>query len=163
MRWGPWLRSGVRFDFQPMSCGYEQSYGLNSFEGHVTVVAMWQGWCGFCQSQALKMEQIRLELANDGMDVQFIGINGSGSADNDDDRENLYQRCSFPLFQDVSDGVEPTVYNQHDASKDDIFIYDRNGILARPMKKSGDLSINLATSDGYDNVKNAIIEVYEAQ
>ena len=32
------------YDFQPESCGYKQAYGLDAFEGRVTVVAILAGW-----------------------------------------------------------------------------------------------------------------------
>lgn len=31
-------------DFQPQSCGYGATYGLDAFEGMVTVVGLWAGW-----------------------------------------------------------------------------------------------------------------------
>ncbi|TNE49297.1 MAG: hypothetical protein EP343_12325 [Deltaproteobacteria bacterium] len=31
-------------DFQPQSCGYQKSYNLKAFRGHVTVVALLSGW-----------------------------------------------------------------------------------------------------------------------
>ena len=31
-------------DFQPQSCGYDSTYGLEAFHGHVTVVALFAAW-----------------------------------------------------------------------------------------------------------------------
>jgi hypothetical protein len=32
------------YDFQPQSCGFEETYGLDSFHDYVTLVALLQGW-----------------------------------------------------------------------------------------------------------------------
>jgi len=147
------------WDFQPQSCGYDQYYGLDSFEGHVTLVALLAGWCSYCQSQAQRMEQMRLELANEGYAVAMIAINAV-SADNDDDRQNLVDRCSFPLFQDTD---MQDSWSLHGGSKDDMFVYAADGSLAveLPAGGEGPDSTNLGTEEGYMHVKQALIDASE--
>ncbi|NVB40180.1 redoxin family protein [Pseudenhygromyxa sp. WMMC2535] len=144
------------YDFQPQSCGFEQTYGLESFEGHVTLVAMLAGWCSYCQSQAVKMEQLRLELQLEGYDAQFIAINAV-SADNADDQQALVDRCAFPLFQDTA---EQDAWGLHDSGKDDIFVYAADGTLSMALPIEGDVPTNLSTDEGYAAVKQAIIDAF---
>lgn len=145
------------FDFQPRSCGFEQTYGLDSFEGHVTLVAMLAGWCSYCQAQTVELEQLQLELALEGYDVQMVTINAT-SANNADDQQELIDRCSFPLFQDVD---EVAAWDAHGAGKDDMFIYAADGTLAQALPVDGEASTNLSTPEGYDNVKQALIAAFE--
>jgi thiol-disulfide isomerase/thioredoxin len=144
-------------DFQPRSCGFEQSYGLDSFEGHVTLVALLAGWCSYCQSQTVKLEQLQLELALEGYDVQMVTINGT-TANNADDQQELIDRCSFPLFQDVD---EVGAWDLHGGGKDDLFIYAADGTLAQALPVEGELDTNLSTDEGYANVKQALIAAFE--
>ncbi|PRP99004.1 hypothetical protein ENSA5_29250 [Enhygromyxa salina] len=142
------------YDFQPQSCGFEQTYGLDSFQGHVTLVALLAGWCSYCQSQALKMEQMRLELRLEGYDVQFLAIN-MVSADTEEYQQNLIERCAFPLFQDTP---EDDAYDLHGGGKDDMYIYSPDGTLFLELPVGGDISTNLGTDEGYDNIKQALID-----
>lgn len=145
------------YDFQPRSCGFEQTYGLDSFEGHVTLVALLAGWCSYCQAQSVKLEQLQLELALEGYDVQMVTINGT-SANNTDDQQKLIDRCSFPLFQDVD---EVAAWDAHGGGKDDLFIYAADGTLAQALPEDGELGTNLSTDEGYANVKQALIAAFE--
>ncbi|EDM80923.1 hypothetical protein PPSIR1_28473 [Plesiocystis pacifica SIR-1] len=144
------------YDFQPQSCGYTETYGLDSFEGHVTLIAMLAGWCSYCQSQAGKMEEMRLELALEGYDVQMIAINAT-SADNDDDRQNLVDRCAFPLFQDID---EVDAWDLHGGTKDDLVIYHADGTMAVFLDQGGEVNTNLSTDEGYANVKQALLDAF---
>ena len=150
------------WDFQPQSCGYDQHYGLDSFEGHVTLVALFAGWCGYCQGQAQRMEAMRIDLRNDGYEVQMVAINAV-SADNDEDRLALSERCSFPLFQNT-DLEEPWggAWVAHGGGKDDMFVYRADGTLAAELPAGVEESpTNLGTEEGYDNVRQALIDAFE--
>jgi hypothetical protein len=120
----------------------------------VTVVALLAGWCSYCQSQASKMEQMRVELNTEGYDVQFMAINGK-TADNSEDRQKLVDRCSFPLFQDHSDW---NAWTLHKGGKDDIYVYRADGTLAIELDAGGDIETNLSTEEGYGNLRQAILD-----
>ena len=49
-------------DVQPQSCGANQTYGLDAFDGKPLMVVLLWGGCGFCQSQAEKLQQMHYEL-----------------------------------------------------------------------------------------------------
>jgi len=122
----------------------------------VTLVVLLAGWCSYCQSQATKLEQMQLELMLEGYDAQFLSINGV-SADTPEYQQNLIDRCSFPLFQDT-DEVDGWV--AHGGSKDDMYLYGADGMLALELPAGGELSTNLSTEEGYQNVKQAIIDAF---
>ncbi len=143
-------------DFQRQSCGYEATYGADSFEGNVVVMAMLQGWCGYCQNQALNLDRMRIEFSTLGYDnVVFMAINGT-SADNDEDRGKLLSKCAFPLFQDLE---AINAWQLHAGKKDDIFIYDAEGKLAKSFQNFEETNTDLSTVDGYAAIKNAILEL----
>ena len=100
---------------------------------------------------------MRLELGLAGHDVQFVSINKS---DAESYQEKLTDRCKFPLVQDL-----PTieVWDLQNGHKDDMFIYGADGLLADYIPHSGERSTNLSTADGYNTVKNAILDVLKAQ
>ena len=99
---------------------------------------------------------MRLELRNAGYtDVQFAAIN---SIDALGDRKNLSDRASFPLFQDNS---EINGWDMHDGHKDDFYIYGRDGKLAAYLPVKGGPSIVLTTDEGYDYVKQQLVNILE--
>jgi hypothetical protein len=139
-------------DFQPQSCGYGLSYGLARFRGYTTLVGLFSGWCEYCQSQTVQLERMRQELLEQGHDVQFVLIN---SADAAGDQKNLVDRCAFPLFQDTK---EVNAFGLHGGAKDDLYIYDKKGVLSAYLPGSGEAGPTVLTSSpGYDNVYSAIM------
>lgn len=143
-------------DFQPQSCGYGATYGADTFAGNVVVLALLQGWCSYCQSQALNLDRMRIDLNTLGHEnVVFVAINGT-SANNAPDKLSLSSRCAFPLFQDTE---ALNAWHQHGGKKDDIFIYDAEGNLATSFTDLMEVNFNLSTEEGYDNVKNAALEL----
>lgn len=141
-------------DFQPRSCGYEQTYGMSTFEGQVTVVALLAGWCGFCQAQAEKMEQLRIELGAEGVDVMMVAVNGT-DANTPDYQANLTDRCSFPLFQDTE---AADAWGLHGGTKDDIYVYNSDGSLAVALPYGEGVETNLSSEEGYANLRQAILD-----
>lgn len=141
-------------DFQPRSCGVGETYGLSTFEGQVTVVALLAGWCGFCQAQAQKMEQLRIELGAEGVDVMMVAVNGT-TASSAEDQQKLIDQCSFPLFQDTE---EVDAWAMHGGSKDDIYIYNGDGSLAVALPYGEGVETNLSTDEGYANLRQAILD-----
>jgi len=139
-------------DFQPQSCGYGKSYGLERFRGHTTLVGLFSGWCDFCQAQAVELEHMRQELLMEGRDVQFVIIN---SADAVGDQQALVDRCAFPLFQDTA---EVNAFSLHGGVKDDLIIYDREGLVSAFLPGSGEEGPTiLLSAPGYENVKSKIL------
>lgn len=139
-------------DFQPQSCGYGKSYGLRAFRGKVTVLVLLAAWCGFCQSQLEKLEQMRLELAAAGKDVHFLVVNSNDAVEQ---QKEFVKRSAIPLFQDTTDA---NVWGKQGGAKDDMYVYDSKGYLAAFFPFSGKVNINLSTDDGYNNLKQAILK-----
>ncbi len=136
-------------DKQPLSCGFGATYGLPVFEGKVTVVVLLAGWCGFCQAQALKLEQMRIELAKETSDLQIVIVNKGDAVEQ---VAELTRRTSVPVLQDL-----PAVdaWALHAGYKDDFYIYGRDARLADYLYFGGPRDINLSTEAGYATVKEA--------
>ncbi len=139
-------------DYQPKSERRGKSYGLDEFRGRVVVLAMLAGWCPYCQSQAAALERMRGGL--EGKNVAFVVVNQSKNADNDQDRKNLTDRCSFPVLQDTE---AAGVWGKHGAAKDDLFIYGADGKLRRFFPHEGGES-NLSAKDGFARVLQAVLD-----
>ncbi|MEE9386187.1 MAG: hypothetical protein V3V08_22475 [Nannocystaceae bacterium] len=101
------------------------------------------------------LERLRLELRAEGYgeELQIVAMNGIDALD---DQHHLAVRCSFPLFQDIPD---EEAWDTMDGEKDDFYLYDHEGKLAVFLPANGEISINLATEEGYDNVKEALIGI----
>ncbi|TPV93494.1 MAG: hypothetical protein B7733_20190 [Myxococcales bacterium FL481] len=100
---------------------------------------------------------MRLEFHNEGVEVEFVAINKSDATTT---QHELYDRCSFPIFQDTSDPASGGVWELHDGNKDDLYIYDVNGVLAKYLPSgSEEHDITLSTPAGYAYVKGSILEV----
>jgi thiol-disulfide isomerase/thioredoxin len=136
-------------DKQPLSCGFGATYGLPVFEGKVTVVVLLAGWCGFCQAQALKLEQMRIELAKETSDLQIVIVNKGDAVEQ---VAELTRRTSVPVLQDL-----PAVdaWALHAGYKDDFYVYGRDARLADYLYFGGPRDINLSTEAGYATVKEA--------
>lgn len=144
-------------DFQPQSCGFEQRYGLNAFQGRVTLFATFNAGCGFCQAQAEGLEQMRLELEFAGHAVWFVALN---SASNLGSAERLIERCGFPLMQDTE---ELNVWALQNGGVSDFYIYDVDGRLVRHYDQTDERaergrSLTLSNEDDYNELKQAIID-----
>jgi hypothetical protein len=142
-------------DVQPQSCGYEQVYGLDQFHGTPTMVVLLRAGCGFCQAQAEKLQEMKFELAEDDKEVHFVILDempfppGSTLP-----IHKLTERCDFPIFQDTA---EVDAWGLHDGRKDDFFFYDSDGVLRNFI--SDPRLINMQTTEGYDFVKGAVLEL----
>ncbi len=138
-------------DEQPLSCNHRKVYGLDQYRGTPTmVVLLWSG-CGFCQNQTEWLHKMKGELDAENIAVNFAIVN---RADGASSVLNLSNRCTFPVFQDT-DGVD--AWGLHQGSKDDFFFYDADGVLQQFISARGELEINLATEEGYANIKNAVL------
>jgi hypothetical protein len=143
----------VLADFQPQSCGYTKTYGLDSFRGRATLVALLAGWCGFCQQQARLLEKMRLELEKEGTPVWILTVNAVSGLDY---QANLVAQCAFPLFQDLP-GYD--AWGLHQGQKDDFYVYDAQGKLRTFIPVTGgELSNDLSTPEGYAAVKKALVD-----
>jgi len=142
-------------DEQPLSCNHQKIYGLTQYRGTPTmVVLLWSG-CGFCQSQTEMLHQMKTELAEANMAVNFSIIN---RADGASSVLNLSNRCTFPVFQDTD---EIDAWGLHQGGKDDFLFYDADGILRDFISARGELEINLRTEEGYANIKNAVLALVQ--
>jgi thiol-disulfide isomerase/thioredoxin len=142
-------------DVQPQSCSFGENYDVGAFQGRPTVVALLAAWCSFCQSQSTRMEQMRNELAADGLDVNFVIINGDDAGDRIDE---FIQRVPFPILQDT---VEAGVWEAFGGAKDDIFVYDSELSLVEWISPRGETPYNLSEEAGYAHLRAAIMTAAE--
>jgi len=139
-------------DFQPKSPRFNETYGLEHFRGRVTFVALLATWCGFCKTQIEKMEEMRKEFATNRIKVNFVVVNvASGKSE----QEEFISRSSFPLFQDTE---LVDAFGLHQGYKDDYYIYNERGELTDFFPYGGDRESNLATPEGYANLKQAVLD-----
>lgn len=142
-------------DVQTQSCGHGDTYGPNVFHGRVTLLATLSAGCPYCQGQATKLEQMRLELDLAGTPVHIVAINKASQAVA---LESLLERCSFPIFQDTDD---TDVWTDLSAGIGDFYIYDAEGKLVRLLGSAGEGRIDLTEGDGYSQVKGMLLDAME--
>jgi thiol-disulfide isomerase/thioredoxin len=138
-------------DFQPKSLKFNETYGLDHFRGRVTFVALLATWCSFCKTQIEKMEEMRKEFAANRIEVNFVVVNTTSG---ESEQSEFTSRSSFPLFQDTD--LE-NAFGLHQGYKDDYYIYNERGELTDFFAYGGDRKSDLATSEGYANIKQAIL------
>jgi hypothetical protein len=95
---------------------------------------------------------MRLELGELEHPVQMVALNFAGRQESQDE---LVSRCAFPLWQDVEEVQAAGLLG---LGKDDMAIYDSQGELARYLPFGGSVLTNLGWTEGYDNVKNALLD-----
>ncbi len=96
---------------------------------------------------------MQYELAAEGMTVEMVIIN---MVNERNPIEELTNRCSFPIFQDV-EAVD--AWGLHGGKKDDFYFYDTGGILRRFMTYGEDDNIVLSEAEGYANIKGALVDL----
>ena len=139
-------------DFQPKSPRFNETYGLQHFRGRVTFVALLATWCGFCKTQIEKMEEMRKEFAANRIKVNFVVVN---VASGESEQNEFTSRCSFPLFQDTE---LVDAFGLHQGGKDDYYIYNERGELTDFFPFRGTRASDLASPEGYANLKQAILD-----
>jgi thiol-disulfide isomerase/thioredoxin len=145
-------------DFQPVSPRTGTTYGLEAFDGTVTVVALHSSWCGYCRSQAEKMEQLYYELDGRGVRVQMASINSSDESAITN-QANLAGVCTFPLFQDTADAG---VWTSIGGTKDDFYIYRADGTLALYINHR-ETPTNLSVEEDYNRFRDLLIAIAEGR
>jgi thiol-disulfide isomerase/thioredoxin len=134
-------------DYQgPTSCGTRATYGLDAFHGQTTLVCIFATWCEYCQAQAGKLEQLRLELHDLGKDIHIVIINEKGYS------PDAFADLTYgPVLQDTP---EVDAWKIHGVEKDDLLIYRADGTL-EDWLQPGQVGapIDLTKTDGYDYVK----------
>ena len=159
-------------DLNPSSCGVGQYYGIEEFQGQVTLVVLLRSTCGYCQAQLTKLEQMRFELLAQGHVLWISVINEINTEGN---LEAFTTRSMSSILQDVAEvnawaemsditmvdsGDGTLVENRVGGDKDDIYIYNSEGTLARFLDDDDrDFSLNLSTDEGYMNLMGVILEV----
>jgi thiol-disulfide isomerase/thioredoxin len=139
-------------DFQPLSCGYGATYGLDAFVGKPTLVVLLAAWCPFCRAQLEKLEELRVELAFGGYAINFVVVNKADAAK---DQVEFTNRCSFPLLQDI---VEVDAWGLHQGVKDDFFLYDGAGNLIGFYQPTGEPALNLTKEEGMQALRTILID-----
>ena len=97
------------------------------------------------------MDKMQAELKAEGHDVAFVAVNSNDAVAQQSAMAGV---CSFPLFQDTT---AVGAWQLHGGSKDDIIIYDAKGKLATFLPFNGPVDTALSDSEGYANVKSAIL------
>ena len=100
----------------------------------------------------MNLEKLKLEFEADRVKVNIITINIASAQS---DQHEFTSRCSFPLFQDTD--LENAV-GQHQGSKDDYYIYNERGELSDFFPIGGDRESDLASPEGYANIKQAVLD-----
>ena len=139
-------------DFQPKSPRFNETYGLEHFRGRVTFVALLATWCGFCKTQIEKMEEMRKGFAANRIKVNFVVVN---VASGESEQNEFTSRCTFPLFQDTE---LVDAFGLHQGGKDDYYIYNERGELTDFFPFRGTRASDLASPEGYANLKQAILD-----
>ena len=142
-------------DFQPLSCGLGQRYGIDTFHGAPILVALFNAGCGYCQSQCGKLEEMRVEFSLTGFEATLLAVN---SASNDIYQDRLSARCSIPLFQDTD---EDLAMEAMEGFVFDMYIYRPDGTLHVYLPGRGDVETTLSQEEGYENVKAALVSAAE--
>ena len=98
------------------------------------------------------MEEMRIELAANRIEVNFVVVNIDSGAS---EQNEFTSRCSFPLFQDTQ---LVDAFGLHQGGKDDYYIYNERGELSDFFPYRGNRESDLASPEGYANVKQAILD-----
>ncbi|MEE2786378.1 MAG: redoxin family protein [Myxococcota bacterium] len=130
-------------DVQPQSCGHDQVYGLDAFDGQPLMVVLLKGTCGFCHSQAVKLQQMHYELRAEGVDIQFVIVNED--LEGNSYAEQFVERTYFPIFQDA-ESVD--AWGQMKGGKDDFYLYRSDGQLFAYLSFANDDDLTLSSGDG---------------
>ncbi len=147
-------------DFQPQSCNFGATYSLEAFKGEVTLVTLMRATCEICQGTLVKLEEMQLELTLAGHDVYFVAINQAGY---DNAQQEMIDRASFPLLQDVAEVDAWDLMNEPNFGTDDIYIYDRDGLLHSYFNYAdANPNIDLDTPDGWQTVYDALLAALES-
>ncbi|MEE2644040.1 MAG: redoxin family protein [Myxococcota bacterium] len=148
----------------PNACGFGENYGIDSFRGEVTFVALLSATCGYCLTQLQRLEQLRLELSLEGHRMNWVLINYSTTADA---VQNFIDRSgAFHILQDT---IEINAWEALAGDKDDFYLYNRDGTLGAFLNdteselESGLSWLYLSDPVGYENLRRAILDVLEAQ
>ncbi len=152
-------------DFQCLSCGLDQTYGLDSFDGAATLVALFNAGCGICQNQASRMEQMSFELEAAGRVAHFVALNSVRDINR---QSSLTNRCSFPLLQDTDDVL---AMEEMQGGIYDMYIYRPDGTLHVYLPGNSGLDTWLYPRDeddadpspGYENVKEALLSAMDGR
>lgn len=139
-------------DFQPLSERYQEVYGLESFRGSVTLIALYAGWCNTCQGAALTLNGLVKEWQAEGLNLRVLALNQANALH---DQQALIDRWEYPLFQDT-EAVD--AFGQHGGTKDDMFVYTAGGVLSAFLKWGGELEVYPFSDAGRQNIENAILE-----
>lgn len=143
-------------DVNPASCAAGQTYTVGACDGRPTVVALLAAWCAFCQSQALRMEEIRAEFEQQGIEVNFVIINADNATEQIGE---LISRTRVPILQDLE---SIGAWDLFTGAKDDIYIYDAQLRLVDFLSPRGDKPYNLGNPEGYAYLVDAIERAVES-
>ena len=149
---------------QPRACGAGEHYGLDSFRGRPTFVALLSATCGYCLSQLGRLEQLRLELSLAGHELNWVLIN---YAPTELAVANYLERSS--MFHILQDTIEINAWEALNGDKDDFYLYNEDGSLGAFLDdtaaqlESGTSWLYLSDPVGYENLRAAILEHLAAQ
>lgn len=103
---------------------------------------------------------MRQSLVAQGIDVGFVAINAYTA---EGDVQRILDVTSYAVLQDTPSEGSGTVWDALGARKDDLLLFHGDGTLARVLPFDGELSTNLSTDEGYTNVRDALLDLVNAE
>jgi hypothetical protein len=105
-------------DVQPKSARFGERYGLESYPGKALVVVLLEGYCPYCQSNALVAQRLQDALDAENRNAQVIVLG-------DLNAEQFASKVSLPIFEDDDGTAWETM--RPNASKHDTFVFGPDG------------------------------------
>ena len=107
------------------------------------------------------------QVANDrGVDQERVRGNDLRQVDfpgYDNAQQEMIDRASFPLLQDVAEVNAWDLMNEPNLGTDDMYIYDRNGLLHSYFNfADANPNIDLETPDGWQTIYDALMAALES-
>ena len=96
---------------------------------------------------------MRGELLTAGYLVDVVVVNATSGTDT---VGQLLERCSYPVFQDTADVA---AWTMHDGAKDDIYVFNEEGVLTNYLPANGLVSTNLSTAAGYEHLRRLVTDL----
>lgn len=107
-------------DIQPLSPQFGKTYGLEAFRGRTLVVALFEGYCPYCRSNSIVLEQVVEEIRAEGRDVQLVVLSDANAS-------YFVDAIKVPIFLDPAPGRPTWSLMRPNPIKHDTFVFAPNG------------------------------------
>ena len=109
-------------DLNPNSPTFNKQIGPSYFKGNITGYYFGDAGWGLCRSRFGSLDKLYNELLKDGLNINFIGINGISTKDRD--YNEMISGRSLPWVQDNEDS---RVWESWDVLIRDLILLDKSG------------------------------------